>query len=275
MLPARIAELLHPFVEESEDRESRRAGLERSVNESSGVTPDILNHISTYIDILLRWNARINLTAIRDRETIVTRHFGESLFAARHLLATNRVGTAVEKAKTQSEEKTGGRAARQRRVSSEKGESGSAPEANDERQTTNRITLADLGSGAGFPGIPIKLWIPRIALTLIESNHKKATFLHEITRALTLTDINVLPTRAESIASASFDIVTVRAVERFESILPTASSLIAPGGRLALLIGSSQQSAARYALPNLVWSDPLPIPLSQSRILLFADKPVP
>src|SRR6266478_3588407 len=63
---ARIAALLQPF-------------LEPSLPES------LLEQISIYIDLLLRWNARINLTAIRHPEEIVTRHFGESLFLARHL----------------------------------------------------------------------------------------------------------------------------------------------------------------------------------------------
>src|SRR6266404_5393909 len=66
MNTARIAALLQPF-------------LEPSLPES------LLNQISTYIDLLLRWNARINLTAIRHPEEIVTRHFGESLFLASHL----------------------------------------------------------------------------------------------------------------------------------------------------------------------------------------------
>ena len=63
---ARIAELLEPF-------------LKQPLQESQ------LNQISMYIDLLKRWNARINLTAIRNEEEIVTRHFGESLFMARHL----------------------------------------------------------------------------------------------------------------------------------------------------------------------------------------------
>src|SRR5712692_5261342 len=63
---ARIAVLLQPF-------------LEPSLPES------MLDQISTYIDLLLRWNARINLTAVRHPEEIVTRHFGESFFLARHL----------------------------------------------------------------------------------------------------------------------------------------------------------------------------------------------
>src|SRR6202030_468854 len=98
--------------------------------------------------------------------------------------------------------------------------------ANDQRLTTND-RLADLGSGAGFPGIPIKLWAPNITLTLIESNQKKATFLREVVRALTLTDINIQTARAEPLPPSTFDTVTLRAVERLPEILPTAPNLLA------------------------------------------------
>src|SRR6185312_8178771 len=54
-------------------------------HESATLSHEQLTSISTYIDLLIRWNSRITLTAIRDPEQIVTRHFGESLFAARHL----------------------------------------------------------------------------------------------------------------------------------------------------------------------------------------------
>ena len=136
------------------------------------------------------------------------------------------------------------------------------------------MSVADVGSGAGFPGVPIKLWAPHISLTLIESNHKKAAFLREITRALTLTDVNIQNTRAELLTPFAYDVVTLRAVERFESILPTAAALVAPGGRLALLISSAQQAQARSALPDLAWSDPAPVPQSRSRILLVACRPL-
>ena len=209
MNPARIAELLEPFLDPAGDRP----------------TAGDLERISTYIDILLRWNARINLTAVRDPEHIVTRHFGESLFAARHLFPA-RVETA---------------------------------------------TLADLGSGAGFPGVPIKLWAPGFALTLIESNGRKASFLRELTRALALTDINVFHGRAEDLA-VSFDLVTLRAVERFERALPVAARLLASDGRLALLIGASQVNSARTLLPSFSWCDPLPVPQSTSRVLLLGSR---
>ena len=72
MHPARIVELLQPFL--------------RDANDQLPTTSDaVYQRISTYIDILQHWNARINLTAIRNEEEIVTRHFGEPLFAASHL----------------------------------------------------------------------------------------------------------------------------------------------------------------------------------------------
>jgi 16S rRNA (guanine527-N7)-methyltransferase len=276
MQTALIAELLSPYLAASSPACHSESG-QRPGEEPAILSPSQLQSISTYIDILLRWNARINLTAIRDPEQIVTRHFGESLFAARHLFLSH-VGTAAPGCPAEQSSAAGaaeagaltvgidtegapegGRAALQRRVQVEKENRASAP------------ALADLGSGAGFPGIPIKLWAPDISLTLIESNQKKATFLREVARALTLTDINIQTARAETLPKSAFDVVTLRAVERFESILPKAASLVRPAGRLALLIGSAQQSQARSLLPNLSWSDPQPIPGSESRILLIAN----
>jgi len=251
--------------------------------------------ISTYIDLLLRWNARINLTAIRDPEEIVTRHFGESLFAARHLFPREiRLGTAA--APGRSPRRDGamgctaqrssaasttpgtatampdrGRAALQGRVRPREENWALAPErASDDQRP--KLSLADLGSGAGFPGIPIKLWAPYVCVTLIESNHKKATFLREVARALTLMDVNILTARAEALAGSAFDVVTLRAVERFQTILPVAAGLLAPGGHLALLIGAAQFATARSSLPGLVWAEPRPVPLSRSRILAVAHR---
>jgi len=259
---ARIAELLKPFLGPQDQRPN---------------TQDLFASISTYIDLLLRWNARINLTAIRDPEEIVTRHFGESLFAARHLFPpdirvataavgcpTERISAAFASGKAMAMEDRG-RAALQGRVRDQKREGALAPV----------VTLADLGSGAGFPGIPIKLWAPCISVSLIESNHKKATFLREVTRTLTLTDVNILTSRAEALTAVAFNVVTLRAVERFQTMLPIAARLLAPGGRLALLIGSAQFAPARSSLPGLVWAEPEPVPLSRSRILAVAVAPGP
>jgi 16S rRNA (guanine527-N7)-methyltransferase len=214
MEPARIAELLQPFLGSANDQR---------------LTTNDLQNISTYIDLLLRWNARINLTAIRNEEEMVTRHFGESLFAARHLFPPQT--------------------------------------AQCRRERPRSCTLIDVGSGAGFPGLPIKIWAPHIHLTLIEANQKKATFLREVTRSLTLTNINVFAGRAETYPNPPADVVTLRAVEHFETALPIAARLVAPGGRLALLIGQAQLPQAHNLARELVWPPSIPIPLSASRVL--------
>src|ERR1700736_216083 len=90
MNPARIAELLEPFIRArpssvAQSKFDCHSEPAKAGEEAAGLSPTQLQHISIYIDILIRWNARINLTAIRDPEEIVIRHFGESLFAARHL----------------------------------------------------------------------------------------------------------------------------------------------------------------------------------------------
>lgn len=240
MHPARIAELLQPFLLPAPDdchsgrsRSQRddevEAYPERSRREPAVLSTCQLQYISTYIDLLLRWNSRVNLTAIRNQEEIVIRHFGESFFAAGHLFPHV------------------------------------APEP--------RIRLADLGSGAGFPGIPIKLCAPDISLTLIESNHKKAAFLHEVARVLTLTDVNIHNVRAETLHQSSFDVITMRAVERLADVLPTAATLLVPSGRLALLISHSQRKLAQSILPHFIWQSPIRIPHSDSRILSVACAP--
>lgn len=200
-----------------------------------------LEQISTYIDLILRWNARINLTAVRDPEQIVTRHFGESFFLARHLLPPESAAH------------------------------------------TERVRVLDIGSGAGFPGLPMKIWAPSISLALLEANQKKATFLREATRALTLTDVNVISERAESLLSPrtrvapvpcsdhqshrDYDIATIRAVERFNDLLPIAARLVRSGGRLTLLIGVSQLSILPAITPDMRWQDPIAVPQSQARVL--------
>lgn len=215
-----------------------------------------LNQISTYIDLLQRWNARINLTAVRNEEEIVTRHFGESLFMSRHLFPspTNKENCQYER-------------------SSAMREAHGAAESKDPYRTNTAAspTVVDIGSGAGFPAIPLKIWAPQIHLTLIESNHKKSAFLKEVARALTLTDINIITDRAETVAERGLkaDIVTLRAVEHFDSILPQAAKLASRTGTLALLIGKSQLPAlSRFDSKTIQLID---IPQSHSRIIALVN----
>ncbi|MGA3126590.1 MAG: 16S rRNA (guanine(527)-N(7))-methyltransferase RsmG [Candidatus Korobacteraceae bacterium] len=179
----------------------------------------LLASVGVHLDLLTRWNQRINLTAIRSPEEMVVRHFGESLFAARALLS---------------------RGAQQE--------------------------VIDLGSGAGFPGLPLKYWAPRLQLTLVESHGKKATFLREVGRALHLSGFAVLNVRAESLSQRA-SLVTLRAVEGFDRALITASHLVAPGGQLAILISETRRERALSLLPEGE-STSLDLPSSEQRILL-------
>lgn len=233
---ARIASLLAPFLA------------------PDSLTDRQLTQVSTYLDLLLKWNARINLTSVRQPEEIVTRHFGESFFTARQLglsgggqlrVSGNALGVSeghdFSRAETHAVE------------------SGAlAPE----------VSLTDVGSGAGFPGLPIKIYAPALSVTLIESNHKKATFLREIVGALTLTDIDVFAARAEDFPGTAA-IVTLRAVEKPERALPAAARLVSSGGRLALLLGAPRVGDAQGLLPGFSWAPPAALPGSSSRVLLI------
>lgn len=215
----RIAELLSPF-------------LSGGAQTADSLSHAQLEYISMYIDILLHWNERVNLTAVRQPEEIVTRHFGESFFAARLLFPKSE---AV-------------------------GDAGTAPH------------VIDVGSGPGFPGLPIKIWAPHILLTLIESNQKKATFLREATRKLGLENVDVFCGRAESFSGHKGDVVTLRAVERFEAILPVAAGLAASSGRLAVLVGLRQVGRVRELVSDMLWDNPMAIPLSLQRSVIIGAK---
>jgi 16S rRNA (guanine527-N7)-methyltransferase len=198
--PERIIELLTPYTGEY------------------AWTSAQLDKISTYIDILTKWNERTNLTSIRNPDEIVQRHFGESLFVATKLL-----------------------------------------------ESDSTVRVVDVGSGAGFPGLPLKIYAPDVQLTLIEAHSKKNTFLREVVRALDLSGVNVVLERAEQFGGKG-ELVTLRAVEKFEAILPVAGGLVQEGGRLAVMVGTAQVATASEILPG-AWQEPIPIPLSTTRVL--------
>jgi 16S rRNA (guanine527-N7)-methyltransferase len=160
----------------------------------------LLDQLSKYLDLLLKWNARTNLSAIRTPEEIVSRHFGESLFAALHLQSAS--------------------------------------------------TLLDLGSGAGFPGLPIALACPHLAVTLAEAQNKKAAFLREVIRTLGL-QTNVWPHRAETFpADRRFDVVTLRAVDNPGLALTTARRLLAADGMILHLTANPDSGGEAIPMPK-------------------------
>ena len=98
------------------------------------------------------------------------------------------------------------------------------------------MTLADLGSGAGLPGIPLAIARPDLAVTLIESNGKKARFLREAARTLPLPNVMVCEARVQD-AAGPFDMVTARAFASLADMLAWGGHLLAPGGRWLAMKG--------------------------------------
>ena len=133
------------------------------------------------------------------------------------------------------------------------------------------FTLLDFGSGAGFPGIPIALCRPEIAVTLAESQNKKAAFLREAVRTLGL-KAQVHGDRAEAIETR-FDLVTLRAVEHMDDAVASAARLVSDDGWLALLTTTvGQRKLCEAAGPRFCWQDPLPLPGGEYRILALAQR---
>ena len=190
--------------------------------ECAPLDPGLAAQFASYLSLILRWNQRINLTAVRDEEGIITRHFVESIACA-HALP---VGIA---------------------------------------------TLLDLGSGGGFPGIPIALCRPEISVTLAESQGKKAAFLQEAVRVLGIM-ARVLAARAES-ESQAYDCVALRAVDRMPEAVQTAAGLTREGGWLALMTTESEAASLQSAVESsFTWSEPLPLSGSSERLIVLGQK---
>jgi 16S rRNA (guanine527-N7)-methyltransferase len=186
--------------------------------------PHLSQRFETLLSLFLRWSARINLTAIRDEEGILSRHFVESIACARALPA-------------------------------------------------GLSTLLDFGSGAGFPGIPIALCRPEIAVTLAESQGKKAAFLREAARVLGLS-AKVHSGRAEEL-HALFDCVTLRAVDKMERAVQSAAHLVRPGGWLALMTTTAALSALKSSAGvEFSWSAAPLLPSSDDRLLALGKRAV-
>jgi 16S rRNA (guanine527-N7)-methyltransferase len=177
-----------------------------------------------YCSLLIRWNARVNLTAIRDEEGILARHFVESIACARAL--------------------PGGIA-----------------------------TLLDFGSGAGFPGMPIAICRPEIAVTLAESQGKKAAFLQEAVRVAGVS-AEVHGRRAEELGTR-FDCVALRAVDRMPQAVQAAARLVAPGGWLALMTtGSELERLKTAAGPEFSWGSVVALPGGEERLLALGERKI-
>jgi 16S rRNA (guanine(527)-N(7))-methyltransferase RsmG len=197
------------------------AAIQRAAGEFGLVlNGEQIQHIQQYTKVLLAWNDKVNLTAIRDPLEILYRHFCESMYGATAL--------PVEKCR-----------------------------------------LADVGSGAGFPGLALKIVRPDLEVFLVESNVKKATFIAEVIRELGLTDTKVLVSRFEELGEelAPLDFVCSRALGGFPGFLDWAGSPQVLARNALLWLGRRDLDDVR-AVRGWEWEAPVPMPHSLQRVLL-------
>jgi 16S rRNA (guanine527-N7)-methyltransferase len=180
-----------------------------------------LSVLATHFRLLLQWNQKINLTAIRDPQQISVRHFAESLYLT--TLVAAPCGPFV-----------------------------------------------DVGSGGGFPGIPLQAIWPEASAVLLEPNQKKAAFLKEVVRQCGWRVARVLADRLEDAARSDLagraQLVTMRAVAPTESVLSDIAALLAVDGLVALYLGA-EDAAVVARSPLFQWRDAQPIPHSDSRVI--------
>jgi 16S rRNA (guanine527-N7)-methyltransferase len=133
--------------------------------------------------------------------------------------------------------------------------------------------FADIGSGPGFPGIPIKILHPELELFLVESNIKKGTFLAEVIRELGLDNTHVLINRYEELGEelAPLDFVCSRALGEFGPFLEWAASDNVAASRAILWIGGRDLEEVRKS-DRWEWQEPIAMPQSLQRYLLVGKK---
>lgn len=193
-----------------------------------------INAFMSFLRELKKWNRAYNLTAIKNDEDIIVKHFLDSLLYLKAL-------------------------------------------------TAGIIKLADAGSGAGFPGIPLKIVRPEIELALIESSRKKAAFLRHIIRLLKLTGTNVIEQRLEHLPKEyekNFDVIVSRATFNAADFIRMACPYVKDNGRLILNKGPKfseelkELEQARYdkASPVEVITMQLPFANTQRNLVVLSCK---
>ncbi|HEV2500033.1 MAG TPA: 16S rRNA (guanine(527)-N(7))-methyltransferase RsmG [Terriglobia bacterium] len=176
-----------------------------------------IGSLIVYLNLLLRWNEKINLTAIRTPQECVTRHFGESLLLACH------------------EQLTG--------------------------------SLLDIGSGAGFPALALKLVFPELNVTLLEPVAKKRAFLKEVVRVCAFSGVEVRGERLQDLKKENlYDTITMRAVG--SGLVKEAVPYLKPLGKVYLWLSKAQAKELVEMGSGLEWDSAIEIPESRERIIL-------
>jgi 16S rRNA (guanine527-N7)-methyltransferase len=201
---------------------------------------DQIRAFESYLEFLLEWNQRINLTAITDPDEIWTKHFLDSLSCWKVI------------------------------------------------PRTREMRIVDVGTGAGFPGIPLKIAIPEIQLTLVEAVGKKAEFCKLLARHLRLRSVTILHARAEEIGCdpghrEQYDGAVARAVARLPVLAEYLLPLVKVGGWALAQKGETgpQEMEAAAGAVRLLGgapekADPVELPgVAEKRFLILIRKQSP
>ncbi|MCL4457229.1 MAG: 16S rRNA (guanine(527)-N(7))-methyltransferase RsmG [Nitrospirae bacterium] len=146
---------------------------------------DIPGKFETYLHELKKWNRAYNLTALKDDEEIITKHFLDSLLYLKVI-----------------------------------------PE--------GQLSICDIGSGAGFPGIPMAIVRPELTVALIEPSRKKTAFLRHMKNRLSLQNIEVIESRIEDVKDRLFDIAVTRALFSVGDLIKKAGHILKEDGFFVL-----------------------------------------
>ena len=127
--------------------------------------------------------------------------------------------------------------------------------------------LLDVGSGAGFPAVPLAVANPHLEVTALESNQKKSVFLKEVKDALKLANFDVIANRLEDFDWSSYEVVTSRALDRASDIYPAMLGALRPGSTLMLYCGGEMVTELAGQLAAGVQTETHPIPGTKGRLI--------
>ena len=178
--------------------------------ELSGVE---LTQFEKFLELFITYNSHTNLSAIRDAEGIVEKHFVDSLYGIASITESQNNSITEQKPS---------------------GNCGTV-----ELWNSKTLRLLDIGSGGGFPGIPLKIVMPELQVTLLDSVGKKVKAMNHFVTELGLTDIIAIQERAEILAKSpdhawQYDFVVSRATAYMTEILTWAEPFLSPRGRIIL-----------------------------------------
>ena len=160
------------------------------------VTEQNLKDLDRYKDLLIEYNKKINLTAIKTEEEIYLKHFYDSLTLVKAI------------------------------------------------NLEDKLSILDIGTGAGFPGLVLKIFYPNLEVTLLDSNHKKILFLETVIKELNLKNITCINSRAENLSSEYreyFDVATSRAVSELRILCELSIPYLKVGGKLIAMKGNKDE----------------------------------